>query len=141
MVNWKVEKLSNNETIISKEPGNSMTPKIKSKQPVKIQPITWTECNIGDIVYCKVKGNIYTHIVKAKNDKRGVLIGNNHGNTNGWTKNVYGKVIEVLAMDIKPIHKFNGGIGATLCNNCSIIICEKLTDDLYCKKCQPKKKE
>ena len=92
----KIEKLENGETIISKEGGNSMTPLIKSKQPVKIEPSTWQECERGDIVYCKVNGNLYTHLVKAKSDKRGVLIGNNHGRINGWTKKVYGKVIEVL---------------------------------------------
>ena len=31
---------------------------------------------------------------------------------------------------IKPIHKFNGGRGATLCNECRVIIREGLTDDL-----------
>jgi hypothetical protein len=33
---------------------------------------------------------------------------------------------------MKPIHKFNGGIGATLCNECSKIISEGMTDDLFC---------
>lgn len=95
---WKVEKLLNNETIISKERGNSMLPIIKSNQPVKLEPITWEKCEAGDIVFCKVKGRIYTHLVKAKNTKRGCLIGNNRGGINGWTKNVYGKVIEIMAM-------------------------------------------
>ena len=36
---------------------------------------------------------------------------------------------------MKPIHKFNNGIGATLCNRCGIIIAEKLTKDILCKKC------
>jgi len=36
----------------------------------------------------------------------------------------------------KPIHKFNGGKGATLCHNCRVIIKEKLTDDLLCDKCK-----
>ena len=94
-MNWKVDKLLKGETIISKEPGNSMLPLIKSKQPVKIKPITWQECEIGDIVYCKVKGNLYTHLVKSKSDK-GLLIGNNKGRINGWTRNVYGKVIDFL---------------------------------------------
>jgi len=94
-LNWKVEKLLNGETIVSKEPGNSMTPIIKSREPVMLEPVTWEECKIGDIVYCKVKGNFYTHLVKGKNDKRGVLIGNNHGRINGWTKNVYGRVIHI----------------------------------------------
>ena len=34
---------------------------------------------------------------------------------------------------MKPIHKFNGGRGATLCHQCSVIIHEGLTDDLYCE--------
>jgi hypothetical protein len=93
---WKIEKLLAGETIISKEPGNSMLPILKSKQPVKIEPATWETVEVGDIVYCKVRGNVYTHLVKAKNEKRGVQIGNNHGHINGWTKQVYGKVIEIL---------------------------------------------
>ena len=39
----------------------------------------------------------------------------------------------------KPIHKFNGGLGATLCHSCSVIINTGLTDDLYCDKCLEKK--
>lgn len=65
-------------------------------QPVRIAPATWESVEEGDIVYCKVHGNYYTHIVHAKNQDRGYLIGNNHGHINGWTKYVYGKVIEVL---------------------------------------------
>ena len=34
---------------------------------------------------------------------------------------------------MKPIHKFNGGRGATLCNECSKIITEGMTDDLFCE--------
>jgi len=34
---------------------------------------------------------------------------------------------------MKPIHKLNGGIGATLCHKCSKIISEGMTDDLYCE--------
>lgn len=95
-MNTKAEKLLNGETIISKEGGNSMLPLIRSKQPVRIEPIEWQKCKIDDIVFCKVKGNYYTHLVKGKNDKRGLLIGNNKGRINGWTKNVYGKVVEIL---------------------------------------------
>jgi hypothetical protein len=36
-------------------------------------------------------------------------------------------------MDLKPIHKFNGGIGATLCHECNVIIHTGFTDDLYCE--------
>ena len=95
-MNWKIQKLLDGETIISKEPGNSMLPLLKSKQPVRLAPISWEACAVGDIVFCKVRGNVFTHLVKGKNTKRGLLIGNNHGRINGWTKNVYGKVIEIL---------------------------------------------
>lgn len=95
-MNWKIQKLLDGETIISKEPGNSMLPLLKSKQPVSLAPISWEDCEVGDIVFCKVRGNVFTHLVKGKSDKRGLLIGNNHGRINGWTKNVYGKVIAIL---------------------------------------------
>lgn len=38
---------------------------------------------------------------------------------------------------MEPIHKFNGGRGATLCNTCRVIITEGLTDYLYCEDCDP----
>ena len=41
-------------------------------------------------------------------------------------------------LTMKPIHKFNGGLGATLCNSCSVIISTSLTEDLYCEKCKQK---
>jgi hypothetical protein len=98
-MNWKIEKLQNGESFITKEKGNSMVPLIKSGQPHKLAPATWEEVKVGDIVFCKVKGNLYTHLVKAKDEQRGVQIGNNKGGINGWTKNVFGKVIEVLPMN------------------------------------------
>jgi hypothetical protein len=100
-MNQKIEKLLAGETIISREPGDSMLPLIRSRQPVTLEPTTWDKCKKGDMVYCRVNGKIYTHLVKAKNVKRGVLIGNNHGKNNGWTKTVYGLVTEVHPMDYK----------------------------------------
>ncbi len=38
---------------------------------------------------------------------------------------------------MKPIHKLNGGLGATLCHKCSVIISTGLTEDLYCDTCKP----
>lgn len=96
--NWKIEKLAAGETIISKEPGNSMLPIIKSKQPVKLAPAKWEEILPGDIVYCKVKGSMLTHLVTAIDSKKGCQISNNSGFINGWTKNIYGKVVEILPM-------------------------------------------
>jgi hypothetical protein len=40
-----------------------------------------------------------------------------------------------------PIHKFNGGRGATLCNKCAKIITEGLTEDLLCNDCGPHNQE
>lgn len=94
--NYKLERLQNNESFITSEKGNSMIPLIKSGQEHKLAPATWEEVEVDDIVYCKVKGNYYTHLVKAKNQDKGCLIGNNKGGINGWTKNVYGKVIEII---------------------------------------------
>ena len=94
--NYKLEKLQNGESFITSEKGNSMNPILKSGQDHKLIPATWEEVSVGDIVYCKVRGNFYTHLVKAKNQDKGCQIGNNKGGINGWTKNVYGKVIEIL---------------------------------------------
>ena len=94
--NYKLERLQNGETFITSEKGNSMVPLIMSGQEHKLSPTNWEDCDVDDIVYCKVKGNFYTHLVKAKNLDRGLLIGNNKGGINGWTKQVYGKVKEVI---------------------------------------------
>jgi hypothetical protein len=94
--NYKLEKLLNGETFITSEKGNSMVPLIKSGQNHKLEPATLETIEVGDIAYVKVKGNFYTHLVKAKNKEKGCLIGNNKGGINGWTKQIFGKVIEVL---------------------------------------------
>ena len=96
MRNYKLEKLQAGESFVTSEKGNSMSPIIKSGQEHKLEPATWKEVEVDDIVYCKVKGNYYTHIVKAKNEEKGCLIGNNKGGINGWTKQVYGKVVKIL---------------------------------------------
>lgn len=44
-----------------KEHGNSMLPIISSGQPVRLEPIQNRELKVDDIVFCKVKGNFYTH--------------------------------------------------------------------------------
>ncbi len=94
--NWKLERLQLGETIITSEKGNSMIPILLSGQKHKLSPTTWEQCKIGDVVYCKVKGNFYTHLVKATNNVKGLLIGNNRGGINGWTKQVFGIVTEIL---------------------------------------------
>jgi hypothetical protein len=97
MKNYKLERLLNGETFITKEGGNSMKPLIKSKQKHIIEPVTDLETlEIGDIVYCKIGGRFLTHLIKAKHETKGFLIASNQGVINGWTKQIYGKVIKVL---------------------------------------------
>ena len=69
--NYKIEKLENGEEFWTSEKGNSMVPLIKSGQRHKLSPVSWENVEIGNIVYAKVKGCFYTHLVKAKNDKKG----------------------------------------------------------------------
>lgn len=95
-MNWKLEKLLSGETFVTSEKGNSMTPLIKSGQEHKLAPTKWEDVEVGDVVYCKVRGRFYTHLVKAKNQNKGCQIGNNKGNINGWTKLIFGKVIEII---------------------------------------------
>jgi len=95
-MNWKVEKLMKGETFITSEKGNSMVPILKSGQDHKLAPASWEDVEVGDIVFSKVRGYYYTHLVKAKNADKGCQIGNNKGGVNGWSKQIYGKVIEIL---------------------------------------------
>jgi hypothetical protein len=96
MIHYKQKLLEEGKTFETSEKGNSMIPLIKSGQKHILEPIKLDEVEIGDIVFCKVKGSYFTHLVTAKNDKKGVQISNNHGYVNGWTKAVFGKVIEIL---------------------------------------------
>lgn len=92
-----LERLTRGEKIENyREPGNSMTPIIKHRDPVTIAPVDIDKLEIGDVVLAKVRGKFYTHLVNAI---RGdcIQIANNHGYVNGWTsrRQIYGIVIEV----------------------------------------------
>lgn len=60
-----------------------MLPIIKSGQDHKLEPCSVEQCEVDDIVYCKVKGKYYTHLVTAVDANKGVQISNNHGHVNG----------------------------------------------------------
>lgn len=82
-----------------KEGGNSMLPIIKSNQPVTLSPEI-NNLKVNDLVFCKVKGNYYTHKIKAiktKNSNTLYLISNNKGRENGWItkKNIFGIVTKI----------------------------------------------
>ena len=73
--------------------GSSMMPIIKSGSL-----LTFQKCesyDIGDIVFCKVKGRyIDAHKITKKNQDK-YMIANNKGHENGWTKTIYAKVIAI----------------------------------------------
>lgn len=80
-----------------RESGNSMTPIIEHRQPVDLAPIIDpTALAKGDIVFCKVAGRFYLHLVNAVGDGR-VQIASNKGRVNGWTShaNVFGIVVAI----------------------------------------------
>lgn len=95
-MNFKRTLLEEGKTFTTSEKGNSMIPLIKSGQDHIIAPITYDKCKVKDIVFCKVNGNYYTHLVTAIDPIKGCQISNNKGRVNGWTKQVFGKVIEIL---------------------------------------------
>lgn len=72
--------------------GNSMLPILSN--PSTCEYRKQEGYAIGDIVFCKVKGRfIDAHkITKIGPDGR-FMIANNHGHENGWTREIYGKVI------------------------------------------------
>jgi len=91
--------LQNGETVKVVGIGNSMTPILKSRQPVICIPVTKdTELKKHDIVLCKVNGHYYLHLIHSIKNNNLFLIGNNHGHMNGWIgKNkIYGKVVKIL---------------------------------------------
>lgn len=79
--------------------GQSMTPILKSGQPVICIPVTEnTILKKNDIVFCKVKGNYYLHKISAIKNGVSYQISNNHGHINGTItrSNIYGKVVKIL---------------------------------------------
>lgn len=90
------EHLARGETITMKAPnGRSMLPRIKPQQVITIVPVeSINEVDMGDVVFCRVAGRYYFHLVKAIDGQR-VQISNNKGRVNGWTTAVYGRVIKV----------------------------------------------
>ena len=64
----KIQRLKNGESFVTSEPGNSMLPLYKSNEKHLVTPITWQECNIGDVVFCEVPVSLtkYTQWILTK---------------------------------------------------------------------------
>jgi phage repressor protein C with HTH and peptisase S24 domain len=94
-MNWNeiVQKLKENGEVTTRVSGGSMTPRIRSGETITITS-DLGEIRKGDIVFCKVQGRYFVHLVSAvKNDQ--VQISNNHGHVNGWTPRdkIFGRVV------------------------------------------------
>ena len=108
-MNWQHyrDRLAAGETVQIRPRGNSMAPKINSGDQVTIVPVGNSDAdqaNIkkGDIVFCKVGGHHYVHLVQAVHQKMGgyrYQIGNNKKHTNGTIgiESIFGKVTKVEA--------------------------------------------
>ena len=75
--------------------GHSMEPRIQSGELVQVSPDTSALAK-GDVVFCKVRGQYYVHLIKAVRGDQ-YLIGNNRGGTNGWVAKaaIFGRVIAI----------------------------------------------
>ncbi|MDJ1468368.1 S24 family peptidase [Cytophagaceae bacterium DM2B3-1] len=74
--------------------GDSMLPILKSGSLLTFK--RQSDYQIGDIVFCKVKGRyIDAHKITKKDPNKGFMIANNHGFENGWTKRIFGKAVLV----------------------------------------------
>lgn len=95
-----IEELQAGRTVSFRPRGNSMTPRIRSGDLVTVEPCKIDELKVDDVVLCRVRGHAYLHLVTAlqprpKPMRWSAQISNNHGRVNGWTMNVYGKVVKV----------------------------------------------
>jgi phage repressor protein C with HTH and peptisase S24 domain len=87
--------LQNGKAVWVRGVGNSMTPILKSKDIVFVEPVTDDmRLEKGDIVLVKVHGNVYLHKITAVKGQQEFQISNNHGHVNGWAprRQVYGIV-------------------------------------------------
>jgi hypothetical protein len=91
-----IDKLKKGETVQFRPRGNSMKGKIDSGQLCTVAPVKAEEVEAGDIVLCKVNGNQYLHLVKARQGQR-FQIGNNRGRIKGWVglNGIYGKCVRI----------------------------------------------
>ncbi|HVU11532.1 MAG TPA: S24 family peptidase [Phototrophicaceae bacterium] len=94
--NLAIEKLQKGETVRIRPRGHSMTGRVNDGELVTLEPVDPAKLEVGDIVLVRVHGNVFLHLIKAKNDDR-FLIGNNRGKINGWvgSNGIYGKATKI----------------------------------------------
>jgi len=92
-----ITRLKAGETVAFRPRGASMSGRIESGQLCTVEPVLdHANLEIGEIVLCKVNGNEYLHIIKARQGDR-FQIGNNRGFINGWVgvNAIYGRCIKI----------------------------------------------
>ena len=74
-----------------------MMPKVNSGNTVTVSRDI-NNLKKGDIVFCKVKGKHYIHLVSATRGDQ-YQIANNKGRANGWVtkKAIFGKVVKICS--------------------------------------------
>jgi phage repressor protein C with HTH and peptisase S24 domain len=94
--NFILKSLFEDGKVVWNPKGNSMTPKVESGDQVILKQCINLHLYVGDIVYAKVKGNYYLHLISVIDGER-YQISNNHGYVNGWTKRdcIYGICVQV----------------------------------------------
>ena len=89
-----IAELREGRSAVVRPHGHSMRPKVLSGAEVALEPVALAELAVGDVVLCRVAGNVYLHLVTALGEDR-VQIGNNRGKINGWTRAVYGRATAI----------------------------------------------
>lgn len=96
--NYVLDTLLEKGSVVWKPHGNSMVPKIYSGNEVEVKRVDPKLLQVGDIVYAKVKGNYYLHLLSAMEiEQDRFQISNNSGYVNGWVSgaNVFGVCVRV----------------------------------------------
>ena len=90
------DELADGKTVQFRPRGNSMIPKIYSGNLITVEPISKHNLQVKDIVFCKVNGTFYVHLITGISDK-GYQISNNKNHVNGIIKlsQIFGKVTRV----------------------------------------------
>ena len=96
--NFVLKTLLEKGEVTWKPHGNSMTPKIDSGDQVVVKKVDLAALRVGDVVYAKVKGSYYLHLLSAIDESGNrYQISNNHGHVNGWVTadNVFGLCVQI----------------------------------------------
>ena len=90
-----IERLAKGKVVEFKACGHSMTGKINHGEKITVSPDV-SSLSSGDMVFCRVKGFQFVHLVTAVRGSQ-YQISNNRGKVNGWIglNSIYGKVIGV----------------------------------------------